>query len=248
MPPPSFRGPPPRYDPSPAELPVRLLEECALFRGLPDEALLEAATDARMRELKKREVLFSEGETVRDFVVLARGRVKLIRAAAGGSAGFIQLIGPGEACGWPGVLTDELHSSTAIAAEPSGVLFWEMQFLIEFFDRHPLLFHNALRILGRRQRELAERYRELSALRVPQRLARALLRLAGPDGRWIEEGGLSEIPLSRQDLAQLAGTTLFTVSRLMRKWESAGLIETRRERVRVDKPEALAVIGRFRGP
>lgn len=247
MPPPSFRGTPPRYDPSPAELPVRLLEECALFRGLPDEALLEAATGARMRDLKKGEVLFREGDPVREFAVLARGRVKLTRVAAAGSAGFVQLIGPAEACDWPGMLIDELHSSTAVVAEPSRVLVWEKVRLRELFDRHPVLYRNALRILARRQRELAERYRELSSLRVPQRLARALLRLASPSGRWLEDGGLREIPLSRKDLAQLAGTTLFTVSRLLSEWETNGIIETRREHVRVEKPDALAVIGRFPG-
>ena len=166
----------------------------------------------------------------------------------GGSAALIQLIGPAEVCDWPGMLTDELHSSTAVAAESSCLLVWEKPLLTNLFDRHPVLYRNALRILARRQRELAERYREFSALRVPQRLARALLRLASPNGRWLEDGGLNEIPLSRKDLAHIVGTTLFTVSRLLSDWEGHGIIETRRECVRVEKPLSLAAIGRFPGP
>jgi CRP-like cAMP-binding protein len=215
---------------------------------LPDQARLDVAAGARTRDAEKGEILFREGDPVREFGVLARGRVKLSRVAAGGSAAIVRLISPAEACDWPGMLTDELHSSTAVAAQRSRVLVWEQLRLIELFDRHPVLYRNALRILARRQRELSESYRELSALRVPQRLARAVLRLASPSGRWLEKGGLSEIPLSRKDLAQLAGTTLFTVSRLLSEWEGDGIIETRRECVRVEKPDALAVIGRFPGP
>jgi len=243
MPSPSFRGTTPRHDSSARELTVRLIGECALFRGLPDQARLEAAAGARTRDAEKGEILFCEGEPVREFGVLARGRVKLSRVAAGGSAALVQLIDPAEVCDWPGMLTDELHPSTAVAAVPSRVVVWEKPFLTELFDRHPVLYRNALRILAGRQRELAERYRELSALRVPQRLARALLRLASPSGRWLDDGGLSEIPLSLKDLAQLAGTTLFTVSRILSAWDGDGIIETRRACVRIEKPDSLAVIG-----
>jgi CRP-like cAMP-binding protein len=224
-----------------------VIEECALFRGSTEGVRRELATGTRTREVARGEILFREHDPVREFGVVARGRVKICRGAPGASITLVQLIGPAEACDWPGVLTDEVHAATAVAAEPCRLLVWERPRLVDLFDSHPRLYRNALGILARRQRDLAEGLREFTTLRVPQRLARALLRLSGPEDRWPEEGGPREIPLSRNDLAQLVGTTLFTVSRVLAEWESQDLVETWRGGVRVEQAEALAAIGRLPG-
>lgn len=245
MSPPSMPGKRPRLDPAPVDATVRLIGECPLFRGLDEAVCLVAARSARNRDTTRGEVLFREGEPVREFGVVARGGVKLSRAATGAPVVFIQLVGPAEACDWPGMLTGETHAATAVSAHPGRLLVWERARMRELFDSHPVLYRNALRLLARRQRDLSERYRELTTLRVPQRLARALLRLSSPEGHWLDRGGLREIPLSRRELAQVVGTTLFTVSRLLAYWEGRGLVEAGRERVRVEKPDELALVGRL---
>lgn len=244
---PTARGSLPQKDSAQFELALRVIGECTLFRGLGEEARMEAASVALVRDAVKGEVLFREGEPVRAFGVLVRGRVRLARGASGTSITFVQMVGPTEACDWPGMLADERHAATAVAAEPSRVLLWHRHFMDDLCDHQPVLYRNALAILARQQRDLAERYREFTALQVHERLARALLRLAGPKGRWLEDGSLEEIPVSRKDLAHVAGTTLFTLNRLLIEWEARGLIETGRERVRLTNPNALAAIGRFPG-
>jgi len=244
MPSPAIGGKPPPHDSPPNELTLHPIEECPLFRGLPERARREVAAGARTREARKGETLFRQGDPARELAVLTRGRLKLTHVAPGGATTFIQLIGPTEVCDWPGTLTDELHWSSAVAVEPGAVLVWEKPPLTRLFDRHPVLYRNALRMLAQREQEIAQRCHELSTLHVPQRLARALLRLSSPSGPWPEDGGLREIPLSGKELAQLSGTTLFTVSRLLSQWEAEGLIETRRKCVRVEKPAALAAIGK----
>jgi CRP-like cAMP-binding protein len=77
---------------------------------------------------------------------------------------------------------------------------------------------------------------------VEQRLARALIRLAGQAGQQTPTGVLIDLPLSRVDLAEMTGTTIYTASRVLSRWEHQGLVETGREWVLVRQPSALAAV------
>jgi CRP-like cAMP-binding protein len=90
--------------------------------------------------------------------------------------------------------------------------------------------------------ELTERLREIATERVAQRVARSILRLARKAGRRTARGVEIDVPLSREDLARLAGTTVFTVSRLMDDWEAAGIVEGGRGRVVIRFPHGLVSI------
>jgi len=94
-----------------------------------------------------------------------------------------------------------------------------------------------MRILARRLQELEGRFLEISTERVAPRLARELLRLLAHVGRKVDD--VVEIHLSREELAQLTGTTLFTVSRLLSSWEQGGILSLRRQAVCVKSPFGL---------
>ena len=79
-------------------------------------------------------------------------------------------------------------------------------------------------VAGRAQ-EFQSRLREVATERVPQRLAHMLLRLARQAGRPVANGTLIDFPLTRQDLAEMIGTTLYTVSRLLTEWSERGIVE-----------------------
>lgn len=87
-----------------------------------------------------------------------------------------------------------------------------------------------------------DRYRELATERVERRVARALLRLVAQIGRPEEDGVTVAAPLARQDLAEMTGTTLFTVSRILSAWEGQGIVSTGRERVTLRDSALLARI------
>jgi CRP-like cAMP-binding protein len=109
-------------------------------------------------------------------------------------------------------------------------------------DQYPRIARNALSDVTARLRDLQERYRELATERVERRVAQALIRLAGQAGWKTERGVLIDMPLSRQDLAQMTGTTLYTVSRTLSGWQRHGLLEIGRQRVRIlDFPGIVAI-------
>jgi CRP-like cAMP-binding protein len=113
----------------------------------------------------------------------------------------------------------------------SSVLIWEVAQFEAMADRFPFLHRNTAHVLEQRLHELEERFREISTEKVSPRLSSQLVRLANQVGRQSE--GCVEVALSRQELAQLTGTTLFTVSRLLCQWEERGIVSPRREAVLV---------------
>lgn len=220
------------------ELRLVFVGQAPLFRGLSGDQRLEVASRAHDRRLRRREVLFREGEEAAETSLLGTGRLKITQLGPTGHEVLIRLIGPGEVGGGLGVPLGGIHPCSAASLETSHVLVWEQRVLAELFDRFPVLGGNALRIQSERLRLLEECYRELATERVPPRLARALVRLVGHIGRPCE-GGV-RVALSREELAQMVGTTLFTVSRLLSEWETNGLVLGRREAVVVRDLRGLA--------
>jgi len=106
----------------------------------------------------------------------------------------------------------------------------------------PRLALNGLEMIAKHFVRAQDRYRELATERVEQRVARALLRLARHMGKKVDAGVLIDMPLSRQNLAEMAGTTLYTVSRILRKWEMNGFVNIGRERVVLKRPHDLVMI------
>jgi CRP-like cAMP-binding protein len=117
---------------------------------------------------------------------------------------------------------------------------WEASVFESISDRIPSLRRNTARILGERLQEMEERFREISTQKVAPRLSHQLIRLLKQLGRGTDQS--VEIGLSREELAQLTGTTLFTVSRLLSQWEKQGIVSSRREAVVVCNVQALAAL------
>ncbi len=99
-----------------------------------------------------------------------------------------------------------------------------------------------MRHMSARMQEMQDRVRELSTERVERRIANTLLRLANQTGVKSPAGVLINVALTRQDIAEMTGTTLYTVSRTLSRWEQEGIIESRRERVIIRSPHGLVMI------
>ena len=118
-----------------------------------------------------------------------------------------------------------------------------MALVSELMQRHPRIAVNALKMVGGRTEEMLHRLREFATEPVERRIARALLRLSGQAGRRVGMGVEIGFPLSRQDIAEMTGSTLYTVSRTLREWERQGLVASGRRRVVVRDPARLGEIG-----
>jgi CRP-like cAMP-binding protein len=213
-----------------------------LFSELGTEQIERVAQAARQRRLERDAYLYYQGDPADHLFVLLAGRLKRTQVTPEGHQILLRYIGPGEAFAIPAILGGIEYPTSAQAVEDSLLLSWDRQSMRDLMRQAPALALRALDVVASHVREFQDRIRELSTERVERRIARALLRLARQSGRKVEEGVLIDLPLSRQDLAEMTGTTLFTVSRTLSQWESQGLVVTGRERVTIRFPHGLVAI------
>lgn len=218
------------------------LAEAPLFQGLSPTELQAALRSARRRHARREAFFFQQGDPASALYVLTAGRVRLTQVTPEGDQVILHLVHPGEMFGGIAVLGDATYPVSAQALEDCQALAWDGEGMVRLMERTPRLALNALRLLAGRVQELQDRVRELATERVERRVARTLLRLARQAGRKVENGVLIDLPLSRQDLAEMTGTTLFTVSRVLSRWEQQGLVEAGRERVLIRFPHGLVRI------
>jgi len=209
------------------------------FAGLDAAALDEILREARSTHHPKNSHVFEQGADAHSFFVLLHGHIRAAKVTPSGEQIVVRYVVPGEVFGVAVAIGLKTYPATAIAVDDSVVLAWPSSAWARIVARHPALAANTLHTVGDRLQEAHARVMEMSTEQVEQRVARALMRLAKQAGRKVETGIALDLPLSRQDIAQMTGTTLHTVSRIMSGWEQQGLVESGRQRIVIRDPHRL---------
>ena len=215
------------------------LANCALFAGLPAADLPTIMAAGRSYEVAQGEFFFHQGEESTMLYCIVAGRVKLSRVTADGQQVIVDYFGPGEGLGIIMALNEQPYPLSAEAIEPCLAVGWRRDVMLQLMADNAQLALNGLRMVGQRFTQMQSRFQELATQRVEQRVARALLRLVRQFGRRVDEGVLIDIALSREELAQMTGTNLYNVSRILSKWEHAGWIVSARKHVILKKSHEL---------
>lgn len=216
---------------------IVLMGNSALFTDIPPAQCREIVAAGRPRVFALDEILFMQGHPVRSHVLIQAGNVKITQVSENGREVLLWMNGPGESVGIPNEASSHRHACSARAMQQCHTLTWEDSRFQSIIGRHPQISININRVLALRLAELEQRFREIATEKVATRLSFALVRLASQIGRPFF-GGI-EVSLSRLELAQMIGTTLFTVSRILSKWGEEGLVAPRRDAVVVYDSERL---------
>jgi len=220
---------------------VDLLQQVPLFDGLGGTDLAAVAGSTRCIEAHTDHFFFRQDAAADTVYVLNYGRVRLTQGHNGHQV-LCGIVGPREMFGSVAVLADKSYAVSAQAVRWCQALAWNGQEMADLMAAYPRIAFNALRDLTERVQALEERYHELATERVEQRIAQALVRLAHRVGWNAADGLLIDVALSRQDVAELTGTTLYTVSRTFRTWQRSGLVDAGRQRVAILQPQRLMAI------
>lgn len=204
-----------------------------IFDELDDAAKSAWLGQATTRTLGRGQTLARQGEPADALYLVAQGLLKLVQVTPDGHELIVRFVGPLDPFGGVVALEGATYPVTALAVEPTRLLVWPRSALIALLARHPQVRTNLLREMTAHMTDALTRVRELATERVGQRLAHTLLRLGRQVGEKTPEGLMLAHPLTRQELAELTGTTLYTVSRLLTRWQTEGVIESRGRRVLV---------------
>ena len=213
------------------------VREFPLFLGISPEQRSSILSAAQVRLISRGQTIYVEGDRVRQVILLTYGSAKMTQSGEDGDAVILRLCGPGELVGTLGITMQEKYRSTSQALTPCSALVWDSEYFESLSCQIPSLRLNVAYLLYKLLEEMEVRFRELSTECVSIRLGRQVLRLVEQVG--IPSNGAVEIQMTREELAQLIGTSLFTVSRLLSRWDRMGIVKTRREGFSVKNVGAL---------
>lgn len=213
-----------------------------VFAGLDAAALDDILSRAQTVRLSKGDLAFRQDQRADRFFLLLHGRLRVTRLNGEGGQVVVRFIAPNDLFGVGMAIGAATYPGTATAVVDSLALVWPNSAWTDLVAAYPSVAVEALQSLGARLQDTQERVLDLSTLNVEQRIAGAVLSLAAQAGRETEDGTLIDFPLSRQDLAELTGTTLHTVSRTLSAWEAKGLVVSGRRRITVRDGPGLEVI------
>lgn len=214
------------------------------FRGVSEHGLQRIADLARIRRLPRRTRVFSQGDAdVRAHAAL-EGAVQIVQAGSDGAQSVMQIASSGQTFGTIALFTDRRYSADAITMSETVEASWSEVDFLDLLGAHARIAVNLLCVVARCLQEMQNRVRELATRSAEQRIAAAILRLAEQTGRTTFEGIAIGVPLRRKDVADIAGTTLYTASRLLAAWEKAGIIANGKRMLTVVRvPELRAIRG-----
>jgi CRP-like cAMP-binding protein len=201
---------------------------------------------ARSARHEKDSEVFSQGEEARQFFLLLSGHVRVVQTSHQGHQVVARYINEGELFGIAVAMGLNAYPATAVAAVDCVAISWPNSAWPQLQSRFPSLGTSAYQTIGARLRDTQERVMEMASEQVEQRVAHTILRLVKQSGRKTEDGIEIDFPITRQEIAEMTGTTLHTVSRLLSAWEDQGLVRGGRQKVTVTDPHGLLLVAESR--
>ena len=198
----------------------QLLKRSFIFSELSEKELAELADLAARRSFAPGEFVFWEGDAPDSFYIVIEGRVKVLKYSSLGKEFIIAFFGPGEMFGEVAVFQDRPYPASAQAAADTKVLRIRREDFLSFVAQRPQVVLRIISVLGERLRDAQGRLKDLAGERVEQRLARTLLMLSAKLG--------ATLPFTRQEIADMAGTTTETAIRFISRLKDGGIIRSAR--------------------
>ena len=208
-----------------------VVRSLALFDRMSDEDLYRLLTHATARRVAQTDTVFEQGQQAASFFLLLHGRLKVTQVTKDGQQIIVRAVHPGDLFGFAKALQRSDYPGTAKAATESVILGWPTDLWPQFVEQNPRLAVSAMQTIGQRLEEAHTRIREMSTQEVERRVAHAVLRLVEQAGKRDDAGLRVDFPISRRDIAEMTGTTLHTVSRILSAWETQGLVEGGRQKL-----------------
>jgi CRP-like cAMP-binding protein len=219
-----------------------LLDQLPPFRRLSRPQIREILDAAKALRFDAGSAVFSEGLPVERFFLLLDGHIRVIRTTPGGDQIIALHIAPGQLFGIGAAIGRTTYPATAMTADDCVALAWPNRLWPVFVKSYDGFATETYKTVGERVGEMNNRIVEMATQAVEQRIACAILRLVTQTGRKVDAGIEIGMPITRQNLSDMTGTTLHTVSRLLSGWERDGIVQSERKKITVTAPHRLVML------
>jgi CRP/FNR family transcriptional regulator len=215
------------------------LKKLPYFSSLNEREIRELASLFTERSFAKKEIIFREGDLPSYLYLLKEGKVKIYKVSQGGKVTTLELIPPGRTFGEVAVFDGKPFPATAEAATEVKVLCLNRDYFLDFLKRNPSVAISIISDLGARLRLAKTLMQMLAAEPAEKRLALTILKLVEKLGKPLSGGILIDIPLTRQDLAEMSGLTSETVIRIVGRWQKNGILNFKRKHIVILDKDSL---------
>lgn len=218
---------------------LKIIGRLPFFKHLPSGAISKINSLFYDSDESANEPIYFEGDEARHLYLVAIGKVKLVRNTGSGREVLMDVLHGGDYFGSLSTFGGHVYTETAIAQTDCCILCISAEDFEHILADHPDVTRKVLEVVSQRLAESQEIVKQLSAYTAEQRIASALMRLAGKLGEARGQGVLIQLPFSRQDLAAMTGSTTETVSRVMSRFAEEGWIQSGRKWVTIIDPKQL---------
>ncbi|MEM5581023.1 MULTISPECIES: Crp/Fnr family transcriptional regulator [unclassified Roseibium] len=212
------------------------------FRRLEKRQIREILDLAVSKRFDEGVTVFSQGMVAERFYLLLDGYIRVQKTTSGGETIIAMHIAPGQLFGIAPALGRETYPATALTAAETLALSWPVRLWDEFVANYDGFASETYKVVGDRLAEVQAQLAELATQAVEQRLASALLRMVNQSGRKVDNGIEIGFPVTRQNISEMTGTTLHTVSRVLSAWQKQGIVESTRRHIVVTRPHQLVLL------
>lgn len=219
-----------------------LLTQVPPFSRLTRDQIREILNLAVSQRFEEGVAVFEEGAVADRFYILLDGYIRVLRITFSGEQVITLHIPSGQLFGIAQALGHETYPATAMTAAECVTLSWPQDLWTDFVANYDGFATETYKTVGKRIADMNNTIVEMATLHVEQRVASALLRLINQTGRKTEQGIEIDFPVTRQDISEMTGTTLHTVSRLLSAWQKDGTVESRRKHIVVTDPHQLVLL------
>ena len=184
---------------------------------------------ARLKSQERGQLIFAEGDPSDAFIIIVSGRVKVFKSTPAGKEIILEIFGAGDPLGAVALYEGAPFMASALTLEPTELLSIEQAAFFRLLEAEPVFVRGLLSGLTLRLAELTRRLAELTGARVETRFARLFLKLSEQIGKAERGGTFIPMPLSRQELADLTGTTIETTIRILSRWQKDDVLHTEKD-------------------
>jgi CRP-like cAMP-binding protein len=224
-----------------------LLSNIPPFKRLTRPEIREILDQALPKRIIANSAFFDEGVVAEHFYLLLDGHIRVIKTTPDGEQVIALHITSGQLFGIAAALGKTHYPASAIAADECLALCWPNRLWGEFVSKYEGFATETYKVVGERVDEMNNRIIEMATQQVEQRVACVLLRLINQAGKKVTEGIEIDFPITRQNISEMTGTTLHTVSRLLSAWEKDGIVASKRSKVTVTQPHRLVLLSGVQG-
>ena len=216
------------------------IQACTMLNALSEEERETLAVESFMAYAERGEMIWMAGSSPGFIAVVGVGFVKMTKATTHGQEVSLELLGPGQCLGLLAAVEGRSYPLSAVAVTNTWYLKIPTSALLPIYRGNPQMQDSVVRSIGPRLRKAHEMMIRLSSGRIEERLAAVLFILSDSYGNKTADGIQLQVPLTRQDLAEMSGTTVETAIRIMSKWQKDGFVNTEKQVITIVNEEGLA--------